>query len=762
MADTHSTIDPTDSIFTLTIQSVRPSRLKVVTEDNRIGIIPEREWSWDRRIQRAPPTFEEGQKITAVLIEEKSRSGIACFSIARLSNPWDNVTTRYKKGQVVVGEVVNLRSFAAFVQIEPGITAVVWAKDLPLLVDQIPSDVLVLGDKVCGVISVLDTKKQKIDLDVNVYLEQQADKELDDQAMETYTHFASKIKTLDQIKHPEMVYPNQENYVRIPELYQLDTVLVIDDLEEHRMNIKTKLEKEYGAKVEVAANEKEANEFIENGHQFDLMIIDFRLEGHEKGTDIARKILEDYPQQNLIFFSSHLDIDEKIEELEVQFDRKLVLAQKFGTEIEDLIDCIDLFKQGIKRVPVKMIRNTSLTKGLVGNKSIDQTLDELIKSLLEEEKITHAFLLELNLGTRKAKILAQYPPANEHMQVDVDALYYSPVRQVIEDGEDFHAWRVSPLNIVDDRRLKNLFSNYAYQACFGTVIHLSGQSPKHALFVLDRNREFLNSETKSKITQCAFNIGTTLERHSAFEMLLRSQDAYYKGQLLGAMIHELNNKLVPLQSNLEKAIIRLKNELSLANLKRFEKIQMELNSLNELFSAYTKLAKKNVEGVQLNQIIEKVIKQQQGLAQDKGVEIFSTIDPNLPLIKSNALQIEQIFSNLLLNAIQQIDENLQRIAKIRFEQRHKFENLFSGTVQIKTSFHATNQHCRIEIIDSGPGVPFDKRESIFEWGMTTRESGQGMGLYISRSLMEAMGGQLFLLDSIRFVGSIFVIEFPNL
>ncbi len=686
---------------------------------------------------------------------------MAYFSIAELTNPWEGLETRLKKGQVVIGEVVNLRDFAAFIQIEPGITAVAWAKDLPILVDQIPSNVLVLGDKVCGVISALDIKKQKIELDVNLYLEQQADKELEEQAVDTYAHFSPSLKELDEVENHELVFQNQERYIRIPELYRLDAVLIIDDLEDHRMNIKKSLEDEYNSTVDVAANEREAHELLKQKQHFDLIVIDFRLEGLEKGIEIARKILESKPRQNLIFFSSHTDIDVQIDELGAQFDRELLLAQKFGAETQDLIDCIDLFRQGLKRVPVKMIRSSSLTKGLVGNKPIEQSLNDLLKSLIEEEKLTHAFLLELNLGTRKTKVLAQYPPASGQLLVDVDVLYYSPVRQVVEDDEDFHAWQVSPLSIVDDRRLKNLFSNYSYQACFGTSVHLSGQTLKHALFVLDRNRGSLNFETKEKIIQCAFNLGTALERYSVFEVLMRSQDAYYKGQLLGAMIHELNNKLVPLQNNLGKEITFLKNELSLKNLERFEKIQKELNSLSELFGAYTKLARKNVEGVQLNYIIEKVIKQQKGLAEDKGIEVFPDIDINLPLINSNALQIEQIFSNLLLNAIQQIDEELQRIARIRLEQRHKFENLFSGTIQIKTTFTPQNHRSRIEIIDSGPGVPFDKKESIFEWGMTTRESGQGMGLYISRSLMEAMGGQLFLLDTIRFVGSIFVIEFPN-
>jgi signal transduction histidine kinase/predicted RNA-binding protein with RPS1 domain len=746
-------------IHLVTVKMVKPGRVRVVNAEGNVGIIPEREWSLDRSIHRQTPSFVENSTIPAVFLADKSRPGLLQYSIAQLENPWKKIETRYKKGQIVTGEVVNLRNFAAFIQLEPGITAVAWDRNLPLLVDQIPSDELVIGDKVRGVISLLNVKEEKIELDVNRYLETRAELELIDQAALNAGLFESSIAALMQ--EGEKMNRVETQYVDIPALDKLQSVLVVDDKENQRDITKADLEKNYGAEVQTAANEKEALQLFDASPHFDLIVIDVNLGMGESGISLASKILTRDAQQNIIFFSSNLDVDKDIIELEMNYARTFHKAHKIGTETEDLLLNIDDFLRGRKRKRLQLIKHLPYAKGLSPAQPLEQSLSKLIEHLVEQEKLSHVFVLEINTRTRKTSVLVQYPPAASHTTVDTDALYYSPVRQVIEEGEDFHAWEVSPLTVKSDRRFKNLFTNFSFQACFGTPVPLSDQGLRHALFVLDKERSFLKQEIREKISKSATEVGTALERQRIFDLLLHTQDTYYKGQLLGAMIHELSNKLDPIQHGLEKNIKNLYDNISFENLKKLEKIQRDFRQLNELFVAYTKLANDNTEGVHLNQSIEKVMLQQRVYAKDRSVELFQTLDRTMPNLHSNVLQTEQIIANVLLNAIQQIEEHLKRIQKISLVQRDKLANVFSGTVTIRTLFHTQEQLCQIAIIDSGPGVPFDQRENIFEWGVTTREKGQGMGLYISRSLAETMGGRLVLADTIRFVGSVFVIEFPT-
>ena len=83
-------------------------------------------------------------------------------------------------------------------------------------------------------------------------------------------------------------------------------------------------------------------------------------------------------------------------------------------------------------------------------------------------------------------------------------------------------------------------------------------------------------------------------------------------------------------------------------------------------------------------------------------------------------------------------------------------------VFVQTKHVENNKKLPIEIriMDSGPGIHWRNWERNFAQGYSGR-GGAGLGLHISRGLIERMGGQLFLLDSILFVGSAFVVQLPG-
>jgi signal transduction histidine kinase len=75
----------------------------------------------------------------------------------------------------------------------------------------------------------------------------------------------------------------------------------------------------------------------------------------------------------------------------------------------------------------------------------------------------------------------------------------------------------------------------------------------------------------------------------------------------------------------------------------------------------------------------------------------------------------------------------------------------------ETSHGAT---CRILIRDTGPGIHTSLWEKIFEMGFSTRKDGSGIGLFVSRNLMEEVGGRIYVLDSHILHGTVFALEFP--
>jgi signal transduction histidine kinase len=120
----------------------------------------------------------------------------------------------------------------------------------------------------------------------------------------------------------------------------------------------------------------------------------------------------------------------------------------------------------------------------------------------------------------------------------------------------------------------------------------------------------------------------------------------------------------------------------------------------------------------------------------------------LMIIRSQAVVLEQIFLNVALNAIQQIAELRPDIG---------------GWVQINMELkHNTSGApiCKILIEDNGPGIHTSHWEKIFDAGFTTRPNGSGIGLYISRNLMEDIGGRIYVSKSCILSGTLFVLEFP--
>jgi two-component system sensor kinase FixL len=125
------------------------------------------------------------------------------------------------------------------------------------------------------------------------------------------------------------------------------------------------------------------------------------------------------------------------------------------------------------------------------------------------------------------------------------------------------------------------------------------------------------------------------------------------------------------------------------------------------------------------------------------VEIEARIDPGLPPVLADHIQIEQVLLNLLRNAI-------DAIAAADSPER-----------LIVVEAHCKSGHrVQISVADSGPGVIPEVANRLFEPFMTTKPEGMGMGLSISRSIVESHGGRLQMLQRVD-SGATFVFDLPT-
>jgi C4-dicarboxylate-specific signal transduction histidine kinase len=106
------------------------------------------------------------------------------------------------------------------------------------------------------------------------------------------------------------------------------------------------------------------------------------------------------------------------------------------------------------------------------------------------------------------------------------------------------------------------------------------------------------------------------------------------------------------------------------------------------------------------------------------VRLALETDSVLPPVHGDRVPLQQVLLNLLLNALDALNDNPP-------ERRH-----------IAVSLRSAGAAVEVAVNDTGPGIPADRLRQVFEPFYTSKPNGLGMGLAISRSIVEAHGGRL--------------------
>jgi signal transduction histidine kinase len=133
------------------------------------------------------------------------------------------------------------------------------------------------------------------------------------------------------------------------------------------------------------------------------------------------------------------------------------------------------------------------------------------------------------------------------------------------------------------------------------------------------------------------------------------------------------------------------------------------------------------ELVDVNEIVHEMLVLLRGEANRYSISTRTELAPNLPKITADRVQLQQVFMNLILNAIEAMKDT-------------------AGELTIKTEMGQGGQ-LLISVSDTGVGLPPEEAEQIFKAFFTTKDNGTGMGLPISRSIIESHGGRLWAADN---------------
>lgn len=248
-------------------------------------------------------------------------------------------------------------------------------------------------------------------------------------------------------------------------------------------------------------------------------------------------------------------------------------------------------------------------------------------------------------------------------------------------------------------------------------------------------RERLQRENLRKAALRLEEVYRELQRN--VEHLKRAARMSALGQLSASLAHEIRNPL----ASIEGAAYVAQTEHDDGRKAEFlDIILKETRRLNDLVSHFLEFARPRApqrQAVDARNLVESVLTLIARVAAGNGVEIQNTVSASLPPVDCDSEQIKQVFLNLFLNAIQAMQDG--------------------GKLVIAANNSDTDLLLRVS--DTGPGIPPQHAEEIFDPFFSTKQNGTGLGLPIAYQILQQHGGEL-ILESTSALGSSFGIRLP--
>jgi PAS domain S-box-containing protein len=235
------------------------------------------------------------------------------------------------------------------------------------------------------------------------------------------------------------------------------------------------------------------------------------------------------------------------------------------------------------------------------------------------------------------------------------------------------------------------------------------------------------------------------EKRMLEKQLVHTQKMESIGTLAAGVAHEVGNPLASIsalvqvvQRTTDDQFVKDKLELVKNQVIRISKIIRDLVD-------FSRPSNYELHLTDINKNIRDAVEMVKVGAKAKDITIETNLSPDLPLVPLIADQIHQIFVNILLNAVDAINDEANR----------KYIN------KIVISTSVVNDEVEILISDSGKGMPEDHLNKIFEPFFTTKKEGKGtgLGLWISYGIIKSFQGNIYV-SSVEGSGSTFTITLP--
>jgi len=306
-----------------------------------------------------------------------------------------------------------------------------------------------------------------------------------------------------------------------------------------------------------------------------------------------------------------------------------------------------------------------------------------------------------------------------------------PQVQAIPPAEEFVAVPlVAKDRVIGVMVADNMYDNQPVDKSMVNLLTLLGNQ---AALALERAEAYRRLEVKTEQLERAYQ-----QLQDASQRLIHSERLATVGKMAAHVAHEIRNPLVTIGGyarHMLKAGCANEAVQQMCQVIADEVLRLE-NILADVLN-FTRLPEPSPKRSNLNRVVAEACHLVEADARSAGVEIRQLLDDRLPNFYFDPNQIKQVLLNLLQNALQSFGDG--------------------GTITVTTE--AVDDHVRIQIEDTGSGIPEEVQENMFNPFFTTRPHGTGLGLAICQQIVHDHGGRIQVKSTVS-VGTTFTLTLP--
>jgi len=288
-------------------------------------------------------------------------------------------------------------------------------------------------------------------------------------------------------------------------------------------------------------------------------------------------------------------------------------------------------------------------------------------------------------------------------------------------------------NRIDDSSIRSVSDTGAAPLFEMDAVHKQG----HRIPILVGT----SSPTSTSSNIVAFIIDLSREKQSAEEIhrleaeLAKTSRLSMMNELTAGLAHEVHQPLGAVTNYANGLLIRLRNDKASRKdmIDRLEDIASETVRAGSILRRLRDMIRDREperRAVRLDIVLRESLELVKYTTREYEVNVRLDLAEELPEVRADATQITQVVLNLVLNAVDAMSDSGEN----------------DRTITIRAA-PIEQGYIEVTVADTGPGVPAELRDRIYDQFYTTKKDGLGMGLAISRSIVESHGGNLALASS---------------